>query len=137
MLTEYTLPLAATSQTARTLEIPTAVQKVAIVNGTREILSVVEGVLSAGHYDVVFIESPAHAYSHIKRVQPNLVILCVRLEDPAGFHVLSMLKIDPETREIPVITYTGGVDGEEEEQEPEPEVSEFELFGSRPTVQMN
>ena len=137
MLTEYTLPLAATSQTARPLEIPTAVQKVAIVNGTREILSVVEGVLSAGHYDVVFIESPAHAYSHIKRVQPNLVILCVRLEDPAGFHVLSMLKIDPETRGIPVITYTGGVDGEEEEQEPEPDASDFELFGSRPTVQMN
>ena len=137
MLTEHTLPLAALSQAATTMEVPATVQKVAIVNGTREILSVVEGVLSAGHYDVVFIESPAHAYSHIKRVQPNLVILCVRLEDPAGFHVLSMLKIDPETREIPVITYTGGVDGEEEEPEPEPDASEFELFGSRPTVQMN
>ena len=43
--------------------------------------SALENVLEAGHYDVVFVESSAHAYSQIKRVQPNLVILCVRIDD--------------------------------------------------------
>src|SRR6476620_10468368 len=51
-------------------------QKVAIINGNPEVLALIENVLSAGHYDIVFVESVAHAYSHIKRVQPNLVILC-------------------------------------------------------------
>ena len=62
-------------------------------------LDLLETVLDAGHYDVVFVESSEHAYSQIKRVQPNLVILCVRIDDADGFQVLSMLKLDEETRE--------------------------------------
>ena len=46
-----------------------------------KILELLETVLDAGHYDVVFVESSEHAYSQIKRVQPNLVILCVRIDD--------------------------------------------------------
>ena len=68
-------------------------QKVVIVNGNAAILNVLETVLDAGHYDVVFVEPTAHAYSQIKRVQPNLVILCINLDDLGGTHVLSMLKL--------------------------------------------
>jgi CheY-like chemotaxis protein len=75
-------------------------QKVVIVNGTSVTLELLETVLEAGHYNVVFVEAAAHAYSQIKRVKPNLVILCVQLEDMDGFQVLSMLKLDPETRDI-------------------------------------
>ena len=80
-------------------------QKVVIVNGNTEILGLLEGVLEAGHYDVVFVESNAHAYSQIKRVQPNLVIMCVDVDDMDGFRVLSMLNLDPGTRDIPILTY--------------------------------
>ena len=59
----------------------TIAQKVVIVNGSPEMLDMLETVLDAGHYDVVFVESSEHAYSQIKRVQPNLVILCVRIDD--------------------------------------------------------
>ena len=89
----------------------TTTQKVVIVNGSAEILELLETVLDAGHYDVVFVESSQHAYSQIKRVQPNLVILCVRIDDGDGFQVLSMLKLDPDTRDIPVLTYTTEDDG--------------------------
>src|ERR1700682_4706289 len=84
----------------------TAAQKVVIVNGSAEILALLDTVLDAGHYDVVFVESSEHAYSQIKRVQPNLVILCVRIDDGDGLQVLSMLTLDDETRAIPVLTYT-------------------------------
>src|SRR5881628_925536 len=94
-----------------------AAQKVVIVNGTTEILAVLETVLDAGHYDLVFVESSQHAYSQIKRVQPDLVILCVRIDDADGFQVLSMLKLDDETRAIPVLTYTTEGDSEEAEEE--------------------
>ena len=92
-------------------------QKVVIVNGNAEMLDLLETVLDAGHYDVVFVESSEHAYSQIKRVQPNLVILCVRIDDADGFQVLSMLKLDEETRGIPVLTYTTEYEGQEPEDE--------------------
>src|SRR6478735_2028417 len=85
---------------------PSASQKVLIVNGSSDVLEVLEPVLEAGNYDVVFVESSGHAYSQIRRVQPDLVILCVQLDDVEGLHVLSMLKLDAETRNIPVVTYT-------------------------------
>jgi PleD family two-component response regulator len=115
----------------------TTTQKVVIVNGTAEILDLLETLLDAGHYDVVFVESSEHAYSQIKRVQPNLVILCVRIEDAGSFQVLSMLKLDDQTREIPVLTYTTEYDGQESEDEV-PEPSEPEIFTTaKPAVWMN
>src|SRR6266542_4215041 len=103
-----------------------AAQKVVIVNGSAEILEVLETVLDSGHYDVVFVESSEHAYSQIKRVQPHLVILCVRIDDADGFTVLSMLKLDRETREIPVLTYTTEYDrAESDENVAEPETEMF------------
>jgi CheY-like chemotaxis protein len=116
--------------------VTTATQKVVIVNGTPEILDLLETVLDAGHYDVVFVESSHHAYSQIKRVQPNLVILCVRIAEADGFQVLSMLKLDEETREIPVLTYTTEYDGEESEDEV-PGISGSEMFTAKPAVWMN
>ena len=114
-----------------------AAQKVVVVNGSPEILGLLETVLEAGHYDVVFVESNAHAYSQIKRVQPDLVILCVRIDDMDGFQVLSMLKLDEETREIPVLTYTTEYEGESIEDEEAPEFPGTEMFTPRPVELMN
>ena len=114
----------------------TAAQKVVIVNGSPEILELLETALDAGHYDVVFVESSQHAYSQIKRVRPNLVILCVHIEDLDGFQVLSMLKLDPETRGIPILTYTTEYDRQETEEEAG-EPSDTEIFNAHPARPMN
>ena len=124
MTTNTTLMTAATTTSEKSSP---AMQKVVIVNGSMDMLALLETVLSAGHYDVVFVESNEHAYSHIKRVQPNLVILCMCLEDHDGFQVLSMLKLDHETRRIPVLTYATEFEGQEVEQEVA-DGSEMELF---------
>ncbi len=114
-----------------------AMQKVVIVNGSTDMPTLLETVLEAGHYDLVFVESSDHAYSQIKRLQPHLIILCMRFEDDDGFQVLSMLNMDDETRRIPVITYTTEYDGEEAEQEA-PDTSEMEIFpASKPALPMN
>jgi len=126
MMTTNTMPITA-STTAESAAPQPAMQKVVIVNGSTETLALLETVLAAGHYDVVFVESSEHAYSHIKRVQPNLVILCMSLEDRDGFQVLSMLKLDNETRRIPVLTYATEFEGQEVEEE-FPETSEMEMF---------
>jgi PleD family two-component response regulator len=121
---------------SRSASSTTTAQKVVIINGSTEVLELLETVLDAGHYDVVFVESSQHAYSQIKRVQPNLVILCVRIDDADGLQVLSMLKLDAGTREIPVLTYTteDADDSEEETSEP----AESDLFTtSKAAVWMN
>lgn len=109
-------------------------QKVLIVNGSSDVLEVLEPVLDAGNYDVVFVEASAHAYSQIKRVQPDLVILCVAMDDAEGLNVLSMLKLDAETRDIPVVTYTSAADENEEEEEDD---TDSQMFAGRPALLMN
>ena len=91
----------------------TPVQKVVVVNGNTEVLGMLETVLDAGRYDMVFVESSDRAYSQIKKVVPNLVILCTRIEELDGFQLLTMLKLDAETKDIPILTYTTEYEGQD------------------------
>ena len=91
----------------------TPVQKVVVVDGNAEVLGMLESVLDAGRYDMVFVESSDHAYSQIKKVLPNLVIVCARIEQLESFQLLTMLKLDSETRDIPVLTYTTEYEGQD------------------------
>jgi CheY-like chemotaxis protein len=114
------------------------VQKVVVVNGNTEVLGMLETVLDAGRYDMVFVESGDHAYSHIKEVLPNLVILCTRIEELDGFQLLTMLKLDPETRDIPVLTYTTEYEGQDFDAAISQLAEEEEaVFPSRPALRMN
>lgn len=113
-------------------------QKVLIVNGDSDVLEVLEPVLEAGNYDIVFVEASTHAYSQIKRVQPDLVILCLRIDDADGFQVLSMLKLDPDTRNIPLVTYTAPSESDDTEPtEDEEEDDDAPMFPARPALLMN
>ena len=115
------------------------VQKVVVVNGSTDVLGMLETALDAGRYDMVFVESGSRAYSQIKRVLPNLVILCTRIEELDGFQLLTMLKLDDETRDIPVLTYTTEYEG----QDFDAAISQFAedeedlLPATRPALRMN
>ena len=80
-------------------------KKVVVVNGGPDAVDDLESVLDAGHYDVVFVEAPADAYSYAKVVCPDLIILCLHLSDRHAFGVLSMLQLDAATRDIPLRAY--------------------------------
>jgi CheY-like chemotaxis protein len=114
----------------------TELQKVVVVNGSPEILEMLETVLDAGRYDMVFVESSTRAYSRVRNVQPDLVIVCMRIDDVEVFQLLSMLKLDADTRRIPVVTYTTHLEADDEEREEEV-VEEDEFPIVRPTMTMN
>jgi PleD family two-component response regulator len=116
-----------------------AVQKVVVVNGNTEVLGMLESVLDAGRYDMVFVEPGDRAYSQIRKVLPNLVILCTRIEELDGFQLLTMLKLDPTTSEIPVLTYTTEHEGQDFDVVVSPPADEDEnMFNvSRPALRMN
>ena len=113
-------------------------QKVVVVNGNTEVLGMLETALDAGRYDMVFVESSERAYSQIKKVRPNLVILCTRIEHLNGFQLLTMLKLDQETRDIPVLTYTTEYEGQDfDEAISQLADDEEDLLPSRPALRMN
>ena len=115
------------------------VQKVVVVNGNPEVLGMLESVLDAGRYDMVFVESGDRAYSQIRKVLPNLVILCTRIEELDGFQLLTMLKLDQETRDIPVLTYTTEYEGQPLDTTISRLADDDEdlLLASRPALRMN
>ena len=118
--------------------VTTPVQKVVVVNGNTEVLGLLETVLDAGRYDMVFVESSDRAYSQIKKVVPNLVILCARIEDLDGFQLLTMLKLDNETKDIPVLTYTTEYEGQDFDAAISQIAEEEEdQLPSRPALRMN
>jgi PleD family two-component response regulator len=114
------------------------VQKVVVVNGDTDVLGMLETVLDAGRYDMVFVESGNRAYSQIKRVLPNLVILCTKIEELDGFQLLTMLKLDDETRDIPVLTYTTEYEGQDFDAAiSQLAEDEEDMFPARPALRMN
>jgi CheY-like chemotaxis protein len=110
-------------------------QQVVVVSKQSQLNGLLESVLDAGQYDVVFVESTEHAYSHIKRLTPNLIIVCLDVDDLDGFQVLSMLKLDSETKSIPVVTCT--VTQEEEVTRDDMLDPPDDVFSQPATLQLN
>ena len=86
----------------------TPVQKVVVVDGGIEMLHGLETMLHARRYQMLFAQSNDLAYSQIKKVRPNLVVLCGGIENRDGSQLLTMLKLDPATRSIPLMSYAPG-----------------------------
>ena len=85
-------------------------------------------VLHAVEHEVVLIESVAHAYAHIKRAAPDLVIVCVTSNDVEGCRLLSMLALDSETAPIPVLTYFSEASDVAEPEDDNEDADVFSLF---------
>lgn len=118
-----------------TAERPPTAQTVVIVNGTQDMLNVLDKVLEPGHYDVVISDSTNDAYSLIKRVRPHLVLLGLRVDNLDGYQVLSMLKLDAETRHLRIVTCTA----DDDEEEPVGGLAETldDVLSSKPALRMN
>jgi CheY-like chemotaxis protein len=112
-----------------------ATQQVVVVSKQSQLNGLLETVLDAGQYDVVFVESTEHAYSHIKRLMPHLIIVCLDVDELDAFQVLSMLKLDNDTRHIPVVTCT--VTQEEEVMRDESPERPEDVFNQPATLQLN
>ena len=110
-------------------------QTVVVVNGTQDMLEALDTVLEPGHYDVVIADSTNDAYSLIKRVRPHLVLVGLRVDILDGYQVLSMLKLDPDTRHIQIVTCTAG----DHPEEPLGGLAETidEALSPKPALRMN
>jgi PleD family two-component response regulator len=87
-------------------EIGTTDRQLALfVGGGPESLAIVEPVLDGRAYDVEFVASDDEPYATIAALKPDLIVVSLGLDDLAGFQLLTMLRLDPETAGIPVLSY--------------------------------
>lgn len=86
--------------------------RVMVVGGGPGVLPRVEPMLPAGAYDVEFVGLEQEPYGCILDDAPDLLVVCLRIEDAASFQFLSMLQTDPATRHLPVLTYTTESEGQ-------------------------
>jgi PleD family two-component response regulator len=86
-----------TAQTHRQLAV--------FVGGGPDSLAIVEPVLDGRAYDVEFVAADDEPYATVAALKPDLVVVSLGLDDPAGFQLLTMLRLDPETAKIPVLSY--------------------------------
>jgi CheY-like chemotaxis protein len=124
-----------TTDTRTPMAVKPAPQQVVVVSKQSQMTGLLETVLDAGQYDVVFVESTEHAYSHIKRLSPNLIIVCLDIDEMDGFQVLSMLKLDNETKGIPVVTCT--VSASDDDMPDEAMEPPDDVFSEAPAMAMN
>jgi PleD family two-component response regulator len=75
------------------------------VGGGTDALAHVEPILSGRSYDVEFVDMDDEPYATVAALKPDIVVVSLELESEAGFQLLTMLRLDPETAQIPVLSY--------------------------------
>jgi CheY-like chemotaxis protein len=84
--------------------------RVFVANDDQGFLELMRELLQDEDYQVTTLHASDEAYKEIKGAAADLVILDMTLEHPdAGWLVLQLLKLDPETVDIPVIICSAAV----------------------------
>ncbi|MCA1585728.1 MAG: hypothetical protein LC791_13500 [Acidobacteria bacterium] len=89
----------------RTETHPTESQLALVVGGRPDVLEVVEPMLQGARWSIEFVAMADEPYGTVVAMRPDLVVVSLGLDEPAGFGLLSMLRLDPRTRGIPVLSY--------------------------------
>ena len=80
---------------------------IVIADDDPNVLRVVRRRLGIGHYIVAEAENSGKALALIQARDPVAVILDVQMPGGGGLSVLSKIKADPKTRNLPVMMLTG------------------------------
>lgn len=81
-----------------------------VMNEDTGYLHMMQMLLGMEGYQTHIQTEGSTAHDAIKRERPDLVILDIRMENPtAGWVVLDMMRLDPATRDLPVIVASGDV----------------------------
>jgi DNA-binding response OmpR family regulator len=92
--------------------------RIAVVNDDTSFLSLMEALLEQEEgYEVAVCKQWHDAYGFVKRTDPDLVILDVVMGDEeAGWRILNLLTLDPETRPTPVLVCSAAIHSLHEHQ---------------------
>ncbi len=89
-------------------------QRILVVDDERFNLTVLAELLKAD-YTVILAKNGEQALERAAKQAPDLILLDIMMPEMDGYQVLKALKMNPATREVPVIFITG-LKGEEDEE---------------------
>ncbi|MGE3273632.1 MAG: hypothetical protein AB7O67_00880 [Vicinamibacterales bacterium] len=76
-----------------------------VIGGGAGVLASVEPLLDGRAYDIEFVDLNDEPYGTVLAMRPSLIVVSLGIDDVDGFGLLSMLRLDPRTASIPVLTY--------------------------------
>lgn len=88
-------------------------KRILIVDDDKEVLSELKEALSGSGYDIELAEEGFAAARSVYKKRPDLILLDFKMPGLDGFSVCDMLRMDKETKDIPVIAITA-LNSEEE-----------------------
>ena len=80
-------------------------QLAVFIGGGTEALARAEPILIGRAYEVEFVAMDDEPYATVAALKPDIVVVNLDLECAAAFQLLTMLRLDPETSQIPVLSY--------------------------------
>lgn len=80
-------------------------QLAVFIGGGTEVLAHVEPILVGRAFDIEFVAMDDEPYGTVAALKPDIVVVNLDLDHEAGFQLLTMLRLDPETAHIPVLSY--------------------------------
>jgi two-component system OmpR family response regulator len=83
------------------------VYTVLVVNDSPMVVDVLAAMLDRGGYHPVGAGSGEECLRLLKEMEPDLILLDVKMRPLSGWETLQRIKDDPETRHIPVAMHTG------------------------------
>lgn len=85
-----------------------AMPRALIVGAGPDALLGIESMLGSNRFRVDFLDKHDTPYTAIRRARPDLVVLCFAPDDDEACQVMQMLRLDPATRRLPILTYVNG-----------------------------
>jgi len=90
-------------------------KKILIADDRSEVVELVKVTLEGEGYQTIDASDGREALEKIKREKPDLILLDIIMPRMDGFEVLSKVKKDPKTKDIPIIMLTAK--GQKSDQE--------------------
>ena len=84
-------------------------KRILVVDDRNELLHLIRRVLEDEQYQVSIHQDGRDAFTRVKSMLPDLLILDLKLGDMSGQDVLKQVKNDHATADVPVIVYTAAV----------------------------
>jgi CheY-like chemotaxis protein len=92
-----------------------APKKILIIDDNKDLLTFISKILEGENYVVFSTSEGKGAVDLARAVKPNLILLDILMPDMDGGEIERVLKIDPATRDIPIVYMTALVSREDEE----------------------
>ncbi|MGQ9928564.1 MAG: response regulator [Chloroflexaceae bacterium] len=87
--------------------------RILVVDDEAPLRTLLMRLLKLEHYEVISAENGAEAIAMVSELQPDLVLLDLKMPVMSGIEVLQQLKADPVSRDIPVVIVSADVDVEQ------------------------